>query len=193
MKYLKMLGLLTLAAIALMAPAGSASATILTSPAGTEYTGPISASLAAGTEAVLKSAFIGEIKCGESTIKGEIEHQGATETASGKLTSLTFTKCNATISVLKTGSLEGHTDSESANGNGILTSSGTEVTVEIVGLHCIFSSSNTTLGTITGGSPAAFTANSAPIPRSGGRSGAFCGTSALWTANYAASGTLLID
>jgi hypothetical protein len=72
--------------------------------------------------------------------------------------------------------------------NRTLTSNGAEVTVELAGLHCIVSTSNTDIGTVagtaTGGGAATFTAKGAAIPQTGGRSGAFCGSSASWNATY---------
>ncbi|HEY2717314.1 MAG TPA: hypothetical protein VGI73_13930 [Solirubrobacterales bacterium] len=194
MKFLKMLGVAAVAAAALRAFAGSASATTLTSPSGTQYGGTIATELKEG-EAVLKSSFIGEVKCAKSTVEGNVESQGAEVTVKGSITTLDFTECNGTVTVVKNGTLEAHTDSASADGNGILTSNGAEVTVELAGLHCIYSTSNTNLGTVTGGSPAVFQAKSAAIPRTGGRSGAFCGSSATWTATYKVTtpSTLLID
>jgi len=194
MKYVKMLGLAALAAAALMAFAGSASATTLTSPSGTQYSGTIAATLSSAS-ATLKSSFIGEVVCKKSTVEGKVESQGAEVTAKGNLSSLTFTECNGTVTVLKAGSLEVHTEGEKANGNGTLTSSGAEVTVELAGLHCIFTTSNTDVGKVTGGTTATLTAASQAIPRTGGRSGAFCGSSATWNATYSVTtpDTLLID
>ncbi len=193
MKYLKLLATAAIAAAAVMAFAGSASATVLTETTvgGTEDQVPVNAVLTghleAGTEATLKSSFIGEVKCSASTIAGKVTNAGgATETVKGEITELTFTSCNGTVTVVQKGTLEVHTEGASANGNGTLTSSGAEVTVELAGLHCIFSTSNTDVGQVFGthtGSVEA-KAESAPIPRTGGRSGAFCGSSATWRARY---------
>jgi hypothetical protein len=108
---------------------------------------------------------------------------------------MSFRGCNGEGAIPKTGSLEFHTEGASANGNGTLTSSGTEITIELSGLHCIFATSNTDIGKVTGGSPAKLVAVSAAIPRTGGRSGAFCGSSVSWSAEYnvVTPSTLLID
>jgi hypothetical protein len=61
------------------------------------------------------------------------------------------------------------------------------VTVELLGLHCIFNTSNTDIGTFTGSANAGANATldiEATIPRTGGRSGAFCGSSAQWKGSY---------
>ena len=190
MKYLKTLAV---AAVALMAFASSASATHLTvtTENGIQDQVPFNSTLTghleAGTEATLKSSFIGEVKCAASTIAGRVTRAGsATETVAVEVTELTFTSCNGTVTVLKKGTLEIHTEKEVSNGNGTLTSNGAEVTVELAGLHCIFTTSNTDVGQVKGthsGSVEA-KAESAPIPRTGGRSGAFCGSSATWNAAY---------
>lgn len=192
MKYLKIMGLAAVVAAALMAFAGIASATELTSPSGTKYSGTVS-SAAEGT--TILHPPIGDIECKESSVAGSISNAGSsTETVSGSLSTLTFTNCNATVNVLRKGSLEIHTKGTTANGNGTLTSSGAEVTVEFAGFHCIFSTSNTDLGTVTGGTPATLDIE-ATIPRTGGNSGAFCGTTAAWTGSYKVSSpsTLLVD
>jgi hypothetical protein len=88
------------------------------------------------------------------------------------------------VTVLQKGILEVHTRNASADNNGLFTSSGTEVTVEFFGTHCIFKTQNTTVGTLTGSSTTGRTATldiQATIPRTGGRSGAFCGATAALT------------
>ena len=193
MKLVKMLGLAAIAAAALMAFAGSASATILTSPSGTQYSGEIAASLKSCTKATMKS-FIGEVACEKSTFGGKVESQGAETTASTRVSSLTLTSCDCVVAVLRNGSFEIHTDSASANGNGTVTGNGQEFTMECEGFHCIFTTSNTDLGTLTGGTSGVLTVN-ATIPRTGGRSGAFCGSSGNFVGTWSVNtpSTLLID
>jgi len=131
---------------------------------------------------------IGNIECKASKVIGKTSNEGgASETVKANVETLTFTECNATVTVLAKGSLEVHTKEAGANNNGTLTSSGTEVTVELFGFHCIFKTSNTDIGTLTGsantGANATFDVE-ATIPRTGGRSGAFCGSTAQWTGSY---------
>jgi hypothetical protein len=131
---------------------------------------------------------IGDIECKKSSVSGKTTNEGgATETVKGNIEALSFTECNATVTVLAKGSLEVHTREATENGNGTLTSSGTEVTVEFAGFHCIFKTSSTDIGTFTGspvsGGNATFDI-AATIPRTGGRSGAFCGSTAAWTGSY---------
>ena len=195
MKYMKMLGLAAIAAAALMAfvGAGTASATTLTAPHGTLV--PVGTVITAEAESkvVLDPPF-GTIECSKSHVEGKVTDAGsATTTVKGSISTLSFSECNATVHVLKTGTLEIHTDPENqpANGNGTLTSSGTEVTVEFFGTHCIFATSNTDIGTVTGYTNAVTVSKehatfdiSAIIPRTAGRSGAFCGSTAAWTGAY---------
>jgi hypothetical protein len=188
MKYLKMIGLAALAAALMaMVVAGSASATTLTGAGGTLLgSGTAIASEAEGTT-VLHPPF-GDIECNKSTVNGKTTTAGgSTTTVSGNIEALTFTECNATVTVLTKGTLEIHTQNSTANNNGTLTSSGTEVTVEFFGTHCIFKTSGTDIGTLTGSGTTGGNATfdiAATIPRTGGRSGAFCGSTAQWTGNY---------
>jgi hypothetical protein len=190
MKYVKMFGLAALAA-ALMAfvAAGTASATELDNATGMVTTGSSITAAAEGTTTLHPP--IGDISCTASTVAGTTSNTGSsTETVKGNLSSLTFTGCNATVTVLKAGSLEIHTQETAKNNNGTLTSSGAEVTVVFAGFHCIFTTSNTDIGTLTGSANTGSTATldiSANIPRTGGTSGVFCGSTAAWTGSYKVS------
>jgi len=185
MKFFKTVGLAALVVgVMMLGGPGGATATILTSPSGTEYKSSIALELVANTKAAFKSSFIGEIICRTSLITGEVKSQGPSVTARVDLSTLDFFECSGPFSTLKAGSFEIHTELASANGNGTLTSNGTEVTVEVAGLHCIFTTSSTDIGKVTGGTPATLTALEAAIPRTGGRSGAFCGSSTTFSATY---------
>ena len=184
MTHPKMLGLLALAAAALMAFAGVAHATVVTSPAGTTYTGEVKAELENG-HGILHSenaptAFT--IECNAASA-GKVEKHGSGVTAGGNLSSLTITNCTngATIVVNKAGSVEVHS---LGGGNGTLTSSGAEITIHvpILNIKCIYTTNNTDVGTMTGGTPATVDINSATIPRTGGS--AFCGTGAFVTGSF---------
>jgi hypothetical protein len=176
MKYIKMLGLLAVAAAALMAFAGTAAATVLTSPHGTVYTGKIEAESEKTTS--LHGSFT-TVSCAHSTVVGKVEEHGATSTAGGKVSSLTFSECNFPVSVKKAGTLQIHS-------NGAVTSSGAEITIETSIANCIFTTTNTTAGTFTGstttGKTATLDINSAAIPRTG--HSIFCGSSGTWTGSY---------
>ncbi|HEX5525726.1 MAG TPA: hypothetical protein VFX44_00845 [Solirubrobacterales bacterium] len=195
MKFLRMLALATMVAapIALVA-AEAASATVLTGSGGTLGAGTSIAAEAEGT--VTLDPPFGSIECKKSSLAGKTTNAGGTsENVSASIETLSFSECNATVTVLAKGSLsfEG-----TGSNNGALRSTGTEVTVEFIGTHCIFRTSNTSIGTVTGSANTGGNATldiSATIPRTGGRSGAFCGSTAAWTGSYkfTSPSTLNID
>jgi hypothetical protein len=194
MKCLKMLALASLTAAIVLGASGAALASTLTSPAGTA----LSKGAVIKSELTATAIFhppIGDIECRKAGGEGEVTDAGSsTETAKGELFFGTFSECNAEVKVLTTGTVEVHTEGSSANGNGTLTGSGTEVTVVFSGFHCVFGTSNTDLGKVTGGTPATVQVNGT-IPRIGGRSGVFCGSTAVMTAQFKVTSpaTLLID
>src|SRR6476660_3981483 len=92
MKYVKILGLLAVAAAALMAFAGSASATTITSPTGTVL-GSTTVIHAVNENGHVKLANpIANIEC-VSTVEGTISSKGAGVTAEGGISTLEFTSC----------------------------------------------------------------------------------------------------
>ena len=131
--------------------------------------------------------------CEESTIEGTASTgtDANGETPFFTITVWTFSKCASFQNiVIKGGTYEIHTDTKNLHdGNGTVTSSGFELTIEGFGLHCIYGTNNTDIGTITGsrnaGSNTAKLIIKANILRVGGRSGAFCGGSTIeWTGTY---------
>lgn len=206
MKYLKMLGLAAIAAGALMAfaGAGTASATGLTctEPIGTTVNCPTvseKVTIHAVNEGnvVLDSAVT--VTCEESTIHGLASTGSSTTTPSGNVETLTFGRCGGwTVTVLNGGSLEVHTRTASADGNGTVTSKGAEVTLEGFGFHCIYgTTTGHDIGTLTGSNTTGSTATfdiEAEVTRIGGRSGAFCGgTTAKWTGSYSVTTPMFLD
>ena len=199
MKYLKMLGLAAVAAMALMAfaGAGTASATTLCKtvpdangnceaawhyPIGTV----IHASQEAGTTAILEDTSGNTlVTCTESTIKGTTTTTGSsTETVKGHISAMIWgsgpTPCTATTDTIALGELEVH--AELPHGNGTLTGSGSKVTVQIFGVSCVYGTgAGTDLGTVTGGNPATIDVN-AVINRVEG--GFLCPSTTKWTASY---------
>lgn len=183
MKYVKILGLLAVAAAALMAFAGSASAaTNLTSPANTNYEGTIHA--VAG-ETTLHGVVT--ITCHESTVDG---NAAAVSThVGGNISSLTFGNCTNGnhVTVNQAGSL--------TLVKTTLYSTGAKVTVQVtsLGLTCVFTTNETEIGTATGGTTAKLDIDSVKIPRTEGS--IFCGSSGEWTGSYSVDSpdTLLID
>ena len=170
MKYVKMLGLLAVAAAALMAFAGPASATILTSPAGTTYTGAIEAT---STNGELHGSFV-TVKCTHSVAKGSVASHGGAE-VHGNVSSLTFTGCNYATTVGKAGSL-------TISGTNAVKSTGAEVSIHTSVGTCVFTTNGTPVGTLTEGTPAVLDINSSKIPRTGGNF--LCGSSGEWTGSY---------
>lgn len=175
-----------LAAVALMALTGTASATTATSPAGTAYTGTFKM---ASTNLTMHGSFI-SISCSGSTMEGKIESHGASVTAEGKLSSFSMTGCNYPVTVKKTGTLVMHA---TGGGNGTITWTGAEWVMHTSVGECIFTTSGTDLGTFTGGAGAQLHIPSMPIPRTGGSF--FCGSSMIWTGNYGFSSpaSLVLD
>src|SRR5918994_4037099 len=121
MKYIKMLGLLAVAAAALMAFAGTASATVLEGSGGNLPSGTKIDST--GTNAVLQAGF-STITCEHSEVDGKTSNAGgAGESVEGSITNLSFTLCDATVKVKKAGKLIVHWTSGQ---NGTVTSEGAE-------------------------------------------------------------------
>jgi len=197
-RYIKKSGLIVLAAVAAMAFAGTASATELTSPAGTK--------LALGTEVtaelvggpVVIDGASSNYECTEAPALGKLEQQGSSVTVKGSLVEWWLGGCGSSkVSVLKKGTVELHTQEGSSNGNGTITVSGTEVTMEAsTGLHCIFTTNNTDLGVFTGSKNTGGHAKvdlAGIVPRTAGRSGIFCGTSTGITGSYTITSPSYLD
>jgi hypothetical protein len=198
MKYLKMLGLAAVAAMALTAflGASSASATVLCKtslttgchaagwayPSGTT----IDASVESGTKATLET--LGGLirdECSESTVKGSTTTTGSSsETIKGTVetANLSFGGCTATTDVLEGGELEVHWIA--GTDNGTLTAKKFQVTVVIGGESCIYGTgtTGTDLGTVTGGSMATIDVSATVTKQAG--SGANCTSTSNWTAKY---------
>lgn len=163
--------------------ASSASATVLCTTATSPCSGGVYGS---GTtiEASLKGTSVlhppfGNVECSASSIKGEVTNPGSEEAnVSGAVKTLSLSTCNATVTVLKSGTFKVEAPKE---GNGTLKLEGFETTVEALGFHCIFSGSASF--SLKGGEMASLLGTSL-IKRTGGRSGAFCGSEASWTAEY---------
>lgn len=187
MKYIKMLGLAAVAASALMAflGAGSASATVLCKtttdpctskwPAGTTLTSSLESSAALKTSGGTTIAT-----CTSGTTSGPLENEGSsTTTPTGWLVILTFDNCNTTVHVLAVGHLEIHKIAGTSNGT--VTSTGSRVTINFLGVSCIFKTNATDIGTLTEGAPATFDI-SATIPEETGNFG--CPSSGVWSGSY---------
>ena len=164
----------------------SAWATELDGPSEMISTG---AAVAAQSEGVLTWHTALDVSCRGASFSGETSTTGtSTETVKVKLTAIDFQECGSWLfEVLQPGALEIHTEETNSNNDGVVTSTGTEVTTEGFGLHCIYKTNATRFGTITGSANTGGAATldiEARIPRTGGRSGAFCGSEAEWTGSY---------
>jgi hypothetical protein len=187
MFYVKILGLLAVAAVALTAFTGVASASTATSPAGTAYTGKIEAT--AG-KSFFKGSFA-EVVCTSATLKGQVTSHGAGLTVDADLYHIASSGCNYEVTTTITaGTLTIH---GFGGGNATVTSTGMVTTAHTSLGTCVFTTNNTDLGTLKGGSPATLEIASAAIPRTGGNF--LCGSSGTWTATYTVSNpkTLLVS
>lgn len=180
MKYIKMLGLLAVAAAAMMAFAGSASAketATVTSPAGTYYTGKIHAHTEG--HAVLENTSLGsKIEC-TGTVEGEVGKEHGHEAGA---VHPTFSDCTNSwhVTTIAGGTL---TATDNGNGTADLYSTGATVSTTRLGVTCNYLTNNTTVGTLTGGSMATMHINGA-IPIHTGSSG-LCGSSpSHWKGSY---------
>jgi hypothetical protein len=194
MKHLKILGLALVAALAVMALAGAASASaksILcstnTNPCtGTKYgTGTkLTSNLKSGTVATLTTS-IGNVVCKKSTVSGVTTNGEGT----GEITGLTFTECSlgSTSCTVSAVNLKySATAITGTGGNGTLTVTpgsgiGNPGASVVCGsfINCTFSSSDISLG-VTGGNPAIISANGVVLNRSGG----ICPSTSTWDAEY---------
>lgn len=182
MRYLKLFGLAAVAATALMACAGAASATVLTSPTGTVYTGKVT--IEPHTVIELHGSFT-TVKCNDAHLEFNVERHGVGVTVGGNTTTHTFYECNFPVTVLKAGSIEIHAVNCNPNNEctGTITSTGTEMQVETSIGTCIFTTSNTHIGTLTPTNDteghATIDTNSTKLPRTGGS--IFCGSAGTLT------------
>jgi hypothetical protein len=203
MKYVKMLGLAAVAAMALMAfiGASSASATVLCktnlssgcAAAGWDYSGPLESSLAPGTSAFLENTS-GTIEdtCTGSTVKGEANTPaGATGTVTGAVTTanLGWSGCSQTTATVHGGTLEVHNIAGTSNGT--LTAKEFEVTIVLFGVTCTYGAgAGIDLGTVTEGNPATIDINTVVNKTAGNF---LCPSTSTWKGTYqitAPTGTL---
>jgi hypothetical protein len=196
MKYMKMLGLLAVAAAALMAFAGTASATVTYN--GAAYGGEI---VATSSNTTLHGSVT--IECKKSEVKGSIT-AGAT---SGTITTLTFGECGPdTVTVvdskekatahggtLSVSNIAGTTEAD-------VRSTGARVTVVVhrtvlgfpVTSHCIYATNNTDIGNLTQHTDV-LDIGSSPIPRI--TTDGSCGETSVWTGSYTITkpGVITVD
>lgn len=190
MKHLKIPGLLAIAVAALMAFAGTASGTTVTS-GGSPRTGNITLT-SEGHQTIHNP--IASIKCASSATFA-IDSHGESFTASGKFSTLTFNSCTNSwhVTAIANGSLEIHAI---GGGDGTLTASGAKIDATRLGVTCVYETSNTHIGTLTDSGTifkegsfefffAATVHISASLPINTSESSGLCGVSnAAWTGSY---------
>lgn len=186
MKYMKMLGLAAVAAMGLMAFAGSASATELYNGATTLKSGTVlDFSLKTGTSALLTETGGSTLDtCTGGTVKGKITNAGSsTTTVTGENTSITWSGCTFTTDTVTLGKLEAHHVTGTTNAT-LTADSEIGVTINTVFFgSCVYGVlANTDLGLVTGGNPATFTANAVAKKLSG--SAFACPETSKWVATY---------
>jgi hypothetical protein len=183
MKYIKMLGLLAVAAASLMALAGSATAASVTSSAGTTPN-----IVATSTNSKLDGSFV-TVECSHSSVEGNVETHGAGVPVGGNVDALSFTGCNYQVTIGNKGTLAVH--AAATTGDGTVTSSGASITIHTSVGSCIFTTSGTDIGTLDGKTGAVMNINSAKIPRTGGNF--LCGSSGTWTGSYSVSAPATLE
>lgn len=172
MKLLKALGLAAIAAAALMAFAGTgtASATVLCKnnlnteacsekyPVGTVGVASLTGS---GVMETLSGTVLNT--CTSSTAKETLQNEGsATTTVTGKVaaSAISWSGCTTPVTVLAGGEAELHWIS--GTDNGTLTAKGFEVTMSLSGVSCVYGLGTTMKdwGVIVGGAPGSLEVNS---------------------------------
>jgi hypothetical protein len=151
MNYVKSLVLLVAAAATLMAFTATASATSVTTTTGGAAATPAIHAVTEGGHVKLANN-IANIECA-STFQGNVESHGAGSEAKGNFGSFEFTGCtngwHATVT-FKGGFGFSWTSGETS----IFRILGLEVSFTRFLVPCTYEANNTTLGTVTGGSPA---------------------------------------
>jgi hypothetical protein len=194
MKYLKALGLAVVAAAALAAFLGAASAqaTVLCATTSTPCNNrwlketEIDLQLEIGESFKLKNT-VGEVEveCGGSTLKiRTTTNGGATETVLGNATTanIVWSSCSATTTTLAGGEFEFHWIS--GTDNATVTAKNAKVTFNEVGLSCIygFGAAMIDVGTFTGGITPRIHLNAVVTKQAG--SGFLCPSNEVMTGEY---------
>ena len=185
MKPLRTIASVVVAAAAFMGFASNATATTVTSPPSTTFTGHIEAATELG-HVILHASNGVTIEC-QGFVTGSLTSHGASVTASGAISHLTFPSCTGAdvVSVIAAGTLEAHAI---GSGQATLTSSGATITATdgATGISCEYTTSGTHIGVVTPAPTATGHAildiKSASIPRTG--DSILCGGSATWTGSY---------
>lgn len=190
MKYAKMLGLAAVAAMALMAWVGaaSASADVLCTENNTPACAkPITSLVATQVGSAALKDTSGNVldTCTGAETKGTVEKQGEGVEPEGPITSLTWSGCTQTTKTLAPGRLKVETR-ETSPGVFVhtVTATGTEVTISVFGglLDCVYGPGATplSLGDLTLGKPAILHINTViPLIKGSG-----CPATGRWEATF---------
>lgn len=172
MKRTKYLGVGAISVIAMLVLVSSASATTITKTTGGAAATPTFHVVNEGGHITLANP-IANVSC-QATLEGKIESHGSGVAASGNISTLSITGCtnswhvtSVTNGVLSVNYISGH--------NGSAVSSGTKIDTTRLGVTCVYQTNNTSLGTVTGGSPATGQL-AASIPINTMESSGLCGT-----------------
>ncbi|HEU5062879.1 MAG TPA: hypothetical protein VFT79_06970 [Solirubrobacterales bacterium] len=141
MKNLKILAFVAFAAAALMALAAGASATVITSPAGTAFTGAVKA------ESIEPRVYVHygftELETCDSEFEWKVESHGAAVTAKGAIASFSLSNCGSEMTLVKPGAFEVHTWGAEGSGHGSVTWTGAEITIRrFSSMHCFYKIEN---------------------------------------------------
>lgn len=190
MRHFKILWSLIMALAAMLAFAGSAMATSVTSTTGGATTTPTVHLVNSGGHVKLSNP-IANIEC-SSTIQWTVEKHGAGVTTEGKVLTLEFTGCTNSWHV--TSSANGSFFIHWTGGhNGLLGSTGMQIDTTRLGVTCVYETANTKLGNVTGGNPATIS-NSGSLPINGFLSSPLCGTGgAAFSGGYATTSALYVE
>jgi len=192
MKHRKISGAVAVIAIAIgiLALAASASATTVTGPSG--ETTPTIHMVNEGSHVETHNAIV-NIQC-NATLEGTVSSHGSGVTVKVALSAFQLTNCTNewVVDVSTPGSLEIHfKEAGSGHGVGTVTWTGARFTFTRAGLSCVYETNNTSIGTLSGGTPATL-GISASIPRVGGSF--LCGgATSAWTGSFVTTKTLKID
>jgi hypothetical protein len=162
----------------------AAQATTLTAPVGTAYTSTIKAT----SEGSITLHGPEDLTCSHSSLEAKVEQHGNSATAKGNISSLSFTGCNHSISIVTKGRLEFHALGE--EGDATVTAPGLLITVQFEGaggnIHCVYGSPTADIGTLTAAltnlGHAVLDIGTTLIPVAGGDEA--CGESAELTGEY---------
>jgi hypothetical protein len=182
MGYLKAIGLAAAAAaLALSLSAGPAGAAVV------EDEGDRVTFFRASDETgVVFHMAMGTTSCGIGGIQARMPGSGRSAgTVRAHVRVLALRWCRDRVDVLRNGELEIQASGPRGDGDGRLRSDGMRLTVESLGLHCVFETKRTEIGVLTGADATGYVATfdlDGALPRADG--GVFCGPTAAWTAFY---------